>query len=142
MDFTCTKSKNFHIFKHIMQSLPRKDQTRQHKDSTPTPPNLNVACPQAITLNHKQAYKQNRGMVGKGRQNLRTSIKVRSHLRKSMNRSHANERKHSYQPAFIKTQQETPSKEISSQKPYKNALAYAITQVCGEKGMRKIWINT
>ena len=116
-----------------MQSLPRKDQTRQHKDSTPTPPNLNVACPQAITLNRKQACKQNKGMVGKGRQNLRTSIKVRSHLMKSMNRSYANERKPSYQPALIKARQETPSKEVSSQIPCKNALAYAITQVCGEK---------
>ena len=36
-------------------------------------------------------------------------------------------------PALIKAQQETPSKEVSSQMPCKNALAYAITQLYGEK---------
>ena len=36
-------------------------------------------------------------------------------------------------PALIKAQQETPSKEVSSQMPCENASACAITQVCGEK---------
>ena len=48
-----------------MQSLPNKDKIRQNKRLNSHTPNLHVACPQAITLNHKQACKrQNMGWWG------------------------------------------------------------------------------
>ena len=109
-----------------MQSLPRKDQTRQNKNSTPTPPNLHIACPQAITLTRKHACKRNKGMVGRGRRYLRTSVYGMSTLEKSMKLSHANEHKPATNPVIIKEQQQLQSTNISSLMPCKTAMACAI----------------
>ena len=66
--------------------------------------------------------------------NLKTSIKVQVTLEELMSHSHANGRRSATKPIFIKAQQETPSKEVSSQIPCNIALACAIISSVWEEG--------